>query len=176
MVQKALFLDRDGVINEDKGYVHKIEDFVFIEGIFDLVLAANRQKILVIIVTNQSGIGRGYFSENDFMTLTSWMKTQFLQKGAHIDAVYFCPDHPVYGIGQYKRDTNMRKPSPGMLLKAAKEFSINLKESILIGDSNRDIVAGMAAGVGTRLYYGILPCSYATACINSLESAQKWIV
>lgn len=176
MSHRALILDRDGVINEDKGYVYKVEDFVFIDGIFDLVLSANKKKLLVVVVTNQSGIGRGFFSEEDFIFLTNWMETQFLCYGAHIDATYFCPDHPVYGLGKYKRDTNMRKPGPGMLLQAEKELSLNLEKSIIIGDSKRDVAAGLAAGVGTRLYYGQGECDGATACITSLESACKWIV
>jgi D-glycero-D-manno-heptose 1,7-bisphosphate phosphatase len=159
MKRRALFLDRDGVINTDKGYVHKPEDFEFIEGIFDLVAYANRAEYLVVVVTNQAGIGRGYFSELDFHNLTIWMKDKFTEKGAKIDAVYFCPFHPEHGKGKYKRESDMRKPSPGMLFMAQSELAIDLKQSILIGDKSTDIAAGRTAGVGTLLLF-----QYANAC------------
>lgn len=153
MKNKALFLDRDGTINIDYGYVYRHEDFHFIKGVFDLVSAAKDLGYLVIIVTNQSGIGRGYYTESDFHILMDWVKSQFERQGGSIDAVYFCPDHPNYGKGAYQRDTIMRKPGPGMLLKAAQEWNIDLSQSILVGDSEADIKAGQLAGVGKICHF-----------------------
>jgi D-glycero-D-manno-heptose 1,7-bisphosphate phosphatase len=154
MSQVALFLDRDGVINADHGYVVKPEDFDFFDEIFEVVAAANRTGYLTIVVTNQAGIGRGYYSESDFHRLTEWMCQQFSKRGVHIDEVYFCPFHPEHGVGNYRQDSECRKPAPGMLLQAAKEYDIDLKRSVLVGDKPSDIEAGQKAGVGTLLYYG----------------------
>lgn len=152
MSRPALFLDRDGVINVDYGYVHSPEEFEFVEGIFDLVAAANRAGYLVVVVTNQAGIGRGYYSEAQFHALTDWMKTKFNEHGAIIDAVYFCPYHPEHGIGAYRRESEFRKPAPGMLLQAQRELDIDMAQSIFIGDKPSDMAAGCAAGVGTLLH------------------------
>jgi D-glycero-D-manno-heptose 1,7-bisphosphate phosphatase len=149
--KSALFLDRDGVINLDFGYVHKVSDFVFREGIFDLVSAANRNHLAVIVVTNQAGIGRGYFSEEIFHELTEWMRGQFLNMGARIDHVYFSPYHPTEAIGAYRKDDFSRKPNPGMLLRAMAEHDIDLSQSLLVGDNITDVQAGIAAGVELNL-------------------------
>lgn len=152
MMRRALFLDRDGVINVNHGYVHKQENFEFIDGIFELVRKARELGYIVVVVTNQAGIGRGYYSEDDFLTLTEWMKAQFAARGADIDAVYFCPYHPMHGEGQYRRDSPMRKPAPGMLLQARDEFGIDMALSMMVGDKRSDMQAGAAAGVGTLLW------------------------
>ena len=138
----ALFLDRDGVINIEKNYLHKKEDFEFIEGIFDLCQNYMQKGYYIIVVTNQSGIARGYYSEEDFASLSLWMIKSFAQKGVHIDKVYHCPHHP-----DISGECDCRKPKPGMLIQAAKDFHVDLKNSILIGDSERDIQAAHAAGV-----------------------------
>ena len=151
MSKPALFLDRDGVINVDYGYVHRPEEFEFVEGIFELVAAANKAGYLVVVVTNQAGIGRGYYTEAQFHALTDWMKAQFNEHGAIIDAVYFCPCHPEHGIGAYRQESEFRKPAPGMLLQAQSELGIDMAQSILIGDKPSDMAAGRAAGVGTLL-------------------------
>ena len=152
MALKAIFLDRDGVINIDAGYVCRISDFIFIEGIFELTHAAIAKGYLVFVVTNQSGIGRGYYSEADFQILTTWMIDRFKSEGVEIKKVFFSPYHPVHGVGQYKKDDISRKPRPGMLLAAKKQFDLDLRESVLIGDKASDIEAGISAGVGTNLY------------------------
>lgn len=103
--KRALFLDRDGVINVDTAYVHRPDRFVFIDGIFDVCRHARKLGYLIVVVTNQAGIGRGYYTEHDFATLTNWMQQQFSQQEAHIDHVYHCPYHPVHGIGNYKRES-----------------------------------------------------------------------
>jgi D-glycero-D-manno-heptose 1,7-bisphosphate phosphatase len=149
----ALFLDRDGVINVDHAYVHRKNDFEFIEGIFDLCRHAKALGYLIIIVTNQAGIGRGYYTEQDFAALTTWMCDAFSEQKAAIDKVYFCPTHPVSAVPQYRKQSDLRKPAPGMILLAAKEFNINLGDSILVGDKLSDVEAGLAAGVGNNILY-----------------------
>lgn len=146
--QKALFLDRDGVINLEQGYVHSEADFIFKEGIFDLCRAAQALDYLLIVVTNQAGIARGYYTEEQFLALTDWMNRQFAEQQVKITRVYYCPYHPVHGIGKYKVDSPDRKPRPGLLLRAREDLDLDLGASVLIGDAVSDIKAGMEAGVG----------------------------
>ncbi|BAU26508.1 D-alpha,beta-D-heptose 1,7-bisphosphate phosphatase [Aneurinibacillus soli] len=147
MKNKAVFLDRDGVINVEKNYVHKIEDFEFMDGIFELLHYFQEQGYLLIVITNQAGIGRGYYTEEQFHILNDWMVERFKEKGIHITHVYYCPYHPEYGVGDYKQDSFERKPNPGMIVRAEKEHGIDLSRSILIGDRKSDIQAGTQAGV-----------------------------
>jgi len=151
MTQKALFLDRDGVINVDSGYVHKSEDIEFVQGIFDIARLATEGGYLLIVITNQSGIGRGKFSETDFWNLMSWIKNRFAAENCPLTAIYSCPYHPIHGVGEYRQESSFRKPNPGMILAAQAEWSIDLSKSVLIGDKPSDIDAGIAAGVGTNL-------------------------
>lgn len=144
----ALFLDRDGVINIDRHYVHQIAQFTFIDGIFELGRRAQDAGFKLVVVTNQAGIGRGYYTEAQFHTLSDWMCQQFAEEGVVIDRVYYCPYHPEYGIGAYKVDSFDRKPNPGMILRARDELGLSLEESILIGDSGTDIAAARAANIG----------------------------
>ncbi|MDD2449666.1 MAG: D-glycero-beta-D-manno-heptose 1,7-bisphosphate 7-phosphatase [Sulfurimonas sp.] len=141
-MNKALFLDRDGVINVEKDYLYKIEDFEFIDGIFELCKYYERLGFIIVVVTNQSGIARGFYSEDEFEILTSWMKDKFLQQGILISKVYHCPHHP-----KISGACSCRKPNPGMLLDASKDLNIDLSKSIIIGDKERDIEAGLAAGL-----------------------------
>ena len=150
---RALFLDCDGVINRDSGYTHRWEDFVFIDGIFDLSRAACERGYRLMVVTNQAGIGRGLYAEKEFLSLTERMCERFAEEGAMIDKVYYDPTHPEHGIGEYRRISPMRKPNPGMLLAAADEFGLSLPHSILIGDKISDLQAGIAAKVGCNLLY-----------------------
>ena len=149
----AIFLDRDGVINYNYGYVYRQEYFDFIDGIFDIAFSAHKLNYKLVIITNQSGIGRGYYTEEQFHCLTAWMCDQFSAAGSPIDHVYYSPYHPTAGIGKYLKDDYSRKPNPGMILQAQKDFSIDLGSSILIGDKVSDIQAGIAAGVGTNLLF-----------------------
>jgi len=153
MVCSAIFFDRDGVINQNYGYVYKQENFDFIDGIFDLALYACKLKYKLVIVTNQAGIGRGYYTEEQFHYLTAWMCDQFSAAGSEIARVYYSPYHPTAGIGKYLKDDYSRKPNPGMILQAQKDLSIDLSCSLLIGDKVSDIQAGITAGVGTNLLY-----------------------
>jgi len=152
MTRPALFLDRDGVINEDSGYTHRIADFVFMPGIFDLCRHARGCGLALVVVTNQAGIGRGLYTEADFLLLTSWMEQRFAAEGAALDRVYFCPDHPD-GLGAFRRESAFRKPNPGMLLQARDELALDLPASVLVGDKWSDIEAGQRAGVGVNLLY-----------------------
>jgi D-glycero-D-manno-heptose 1,7-bisphosphate phosphatase len=151
--KRALFLDRDGVINEDTDYLHCIEDCVFIDGIFDLVAAFVARGYAIVVVTNQSGIARGYYGEAEFAALMGWMRAEFVRQGARIDAIYHCPDHPTDGIGRYRRENPWRKPGPGMLLQAAADLDLDLSGSLIIGDKESDMAAGRAAGLGTLVLY-----------------------
>lgn len=178
--RRALFLDRDGVINVDRAYVHRPEDFEFIDGIFDLCRRARQQDYLIFVITNQAGIARGFYTEDDFLTLTQWMCEAFENAGAAIDRVYFCPFHAEHGIGKYKRESAFRKPAPGMILQAAKEFDVNLEHSVLVGDMETDIQAGVAAGVGCKLLYrpdagSSAISSVATRQVGSLAEVNPYL-
>lgn len=148
MQHRALFLDRDGVINVNHGYVHRPENFEFIDGIFELARAAHARHYKLVVITNQAGIARGFYSEQQFHELTTWMCDQFAAQSAPIAKVYFSPYHPTAGLDAYKKDDVSRKPHPGMILQAKRELDLILENSTLIGDQPSDIQAGIAAGVG----------------------------
>lgn len=180
MAFKAMFLDRDGIINVDAGYVYRVSDFIFLKGIFDLTREAASKGYLIFVVTNQAGIGRGYYSEKDFQILTKWMIGRFASEGVDIKKVFFSPYHPVHGVGRYKKDDISRKPRPGMFLAAKSEFDIELSESILLGDKMSDVKAGISAGVGTNIYLSNDVCddnleiaSY--ICISSIDQAKHYL-
>lgn len=151
-MNKAVFLDRDGVINKDAGYVYKTEDFRFMGGVFDFCRIAQDKGYLLIVVTNQSGIARGFYSEKNFQSLTDWMLNEFEKENVRIAKVYYCPYHPENGIGKYRRESPERKPNPGMLLKAKDDFNLDLAMSIVIGDKTSDIEAGINAGLGRLIF------------------------
>jgi len=149
----ALFLDRDGVINIDYGHVYKKDDFKFNDGIFNLVKEANINEFIVIIITNQAGIAKGYYTEQDFSILSYWMIDKFLQKNAYIDAIYYSPFHPTMGKGKYLSDENTRKPGAGMIFEALNDFKIDISRSILVGDKFTDMQAGIKANIPNNLLY-----------------------
>lgn len=150
-MRPALFLDRDGVINVDTGYVHRADEFQFIDGIFDLCRQARNEGYLIVVVTNQAGIARGYYTEADFHALTDWMRGQFNAEGIVLADVFYAPFHPEHGIGPYRQDSGDRKPGPGMILKAAKMHGLDLAQSLIVGDQPTDMQAGLAAGVPVRV-------------------------
>ncbi|MBQ6110732.1 MAG: D-glycero-beta-D-manno-heptose 1,7-bisphosphate 7-phosphatase [Alphaproteobacteria bacterium] len=147
---RALFLDRDGVISEDIGYLHKIQDCQFMPGIFDFCRQYKNNGYKLIIVTNQAGIAKGKFSEQDYKLLTDFIHSQFKKQYCEITAEYYCPYH-IDGLPPYNRNSFYRKPNPGMILRAAKDYNINLPESALIGDNETDILAAKSAGVGNTI-------------------------
>jgi D-glycero-D-manno-heptose 1,7-bisphosphate phosphatase len=163
MLRPALFLDRDGIINLDTGYVHRIEDFTFREGIFELCAAAQGRGLALVVVTNQAGIGRGYYTEADFHTLTAWMLDRFADRGIRFAGVEFCPDHPVHGIGPYRRENPRRKPGPGMILDACAAHGLDPVRSTIIGDRATDMQAGLAAGLGRLILLPAEPIEEAAA-------------
>lgn len=135
------------MINRDFGYTSHPDNFEFIEGVFDACKRFQAQGYLLVVVTNQSGIARGYYTEEEFFSLTEWMLEAFERHGVDISRVYYCPHHPTAGKGKYLQVCACRKPEPGMLLQAAEELNIELSESIIIGDSLTDIQAGENAGL-----------------------------
>ena len=149
----GLILDRDGVINVDSGYLYRIEDCRFIDGIFDLAASCRDRGFRVAIVTNQSGIGRGRFGPGDFRRLMAWMLARFHDQGIVIEGVYHAPDHPTEGVGRYRRDTSWRKPGPGMLLQAIADLDLDPGSSWAIGDREGDMIAAAAAGICHRVLF-----------------------
>ena len=139
-MNKAIFLDRDGTINVDKAYLSKIEDFEYIPGVIEGLRMLQDARFILIIVTNQSGIARGYYSEEDFLKLNNWMLSDLKKKGIKIAQVYYCPHHPNGKIEKYKMDCACRKPKLGMYEKAIEAFDIDLSLSFTIGDKIRDSV------------------------------------
>jgi D-glycero-D-manno-heptose 1,7-bisphosphate phosphatase len=157
-MRKALFLDRDGVINVEQCYVHSRDAFRFQEGIFELCRAAQTLGYTVVVVTNQAGIARGFYTESDFLDLTQWMVQEFEKEQIQVERVYYCPYHPIHGVGEYKRDSPDRKPNPGMILREQADLDLDLASSVLIGDNLSDICAGKRAGIGTTI---LLRCGVA---------------
>jgi len=153
-MNKALFLDRDGIINIDHGYVFQKENFEFSDGIFELCAKAKASGFLIIVITNQSGIGRGKYTEADFELLCDWMKSEFLKKDISIDDIFYCPHHPTSAKGDYLAACYCRKPEPGMILAAQKKHDIALEQSVFIGDKKSDMLAANSAGVKNRLLVG----------------------
>ena len=145
--RRALFLDRDGVVNINHGYVHAPGQTTWVDGIFELCRGAHAAGYLPVIVTNQAGIARGYYSEAQFLAYTGWIHAQFAEQGAPLLATYYCPHHPTEGLGPLLRDCECRKPAPGMLLGAADDLGIDLGASVLVGDTDSDIQAATTAGL-----------------------------
>lgn len=179
MSRRALFLDRDGVVNEEVGYLHRVEDVRFVEGIFSLCRTATRLGYRLIVVTNQAGIARGFYTEDDFERLMAWMREVLRTEGVELDAVYYCPFHPEHGIGAYKREHEDRKPGTGMLLRGARDLGVSLAESVLVGDRSSDIAAANAAGLRQAfLVRGTEEARCSGSCIevDSLAEVERWLV
>ncbi len=155
--QRAVFLDRDGTINVEKEYLHRPEEFAFIPGAPEAIRLLKEAGFLVIVVTNQSGVGRGYYDEAAVHRLHRYMDGELSRFGTGVDGYYLCPHHPLHGVGPYRRACGCRKPLPGMLLEAARDFSVDLAASWIVGDKRADVEAGLAAGcrpVLVRTGYG----------------------
>ena len=165
---KALFLDRDGIINIDHGYVSKIDDFEFVEGIFDLVRIFVDTGYLIFVVTNQSGIGRGYYGEDDFTILSDWVTEEFRKKDIQIEKIYHCPHSP-------EDKCHCRKPQTGMIEEALKAYNIDLSESWIIGDKQSDIDLAVNAGFGFSIAIGNKNIENSTYSFNSLVSCKSYL-
>lgn len=180
MSGRALFLDRDGVVNVEIGYLSHAEDVRFMDGIFSLCRTARRLGYRLMVVTNQAGIARGYYTEAAYQELMVWMQGEFRREGVELDAVYHCAFHPVHGIGEYKREHEDRKPGIGMLRRGAKEFGLNLSQCVMVGDRCTDIGAANAAGLrqafliaGTEEPGG---CGGAFVGVAGLAEVEAWLV
>ena len=152
--RRAAFLDRDGVINIDHGYVFRREDFNFVPGVLEGARRLHQLGFALVVITNQSGIGRGLYSVGDYEQLTSWMMARFNEAGAPLAGVYYCPHHPTEAQGEYRRSCDCRKPAPGLLLASARELGLDLAASVLFGDKDSDLLAARAAGVPVRVLLG----------------------
>ena len=151
MPYKALLLDRDGIVNVDHGYVSDLSRFAFMDGIFALTRHAVDRGFRIAVITNQSGIARGYFTEAAFLELTSQMRGAFLAQGVELAGVFHCPYHPSGTVGSYARDSFWRKPNPGLILEAARRLKLDLARSVFLGDQPTDMEAARAAGVERRV-------------------------
>ncbi len=171
-LKKAVFLDRDGVINEDTAYPHKPEHIKFIKGIFELCKSSLDLGYILVVITNQAGVAKGYFSEDDVKSLHKWMDNKFCEQGIEIAGFYYCPFHKEGTIPAYKKDSDFRKPKPGMLLQASNELGIDLKKSIMIGDKPSDKIE--LEGLKTI----ILKSKYTGNTYNAedLETVRKMIL
>lgn len=175
---RALFLDRDGVINHEVGYLHRPEGVRWVEGIFPLCRRAKALGYRLVVVTNQAGIARGLYSTADFEGLMQWMAAEFELQAAALDAVYHCPFHPEHGLGEWRREHEDRKPGPGMLLRAARDLSLDLSKSIMVGDRCTDVGAANAAGLRQAFLLrgtenGV--CAGEHILVNSLLEVESWL-
>jgi D-glycero-D-manno-heptose 1,7-bisphosphate phosphatase len=137
-LRKALFIDRDGIINEDTGYPHKPEQIRFNEAVFPLCRTAAEKGYCLIVITNQAGVAKGKYTEEDVHSLHEWMAGEFKKRGIAIARFYYCPHHPEATVPAYRQTCNCRKPKPGMIEQAAKDFNLDLKKSLVIGDKHSD--------------------------------------
>ena len=153
-MRKILFLDRDGVINVNTHYLYKVEDLIWVDGIKDALKEAVDAGFDIVVVTNQSGVARGYYGENDVNTLHEYMRAELAEAGVPILAFYFCPHYKGATVKAYDIDCDCRKPKPGMLLNALKDFPADVGASFLIGDSLTDLQAAEAAGIRSYLFPG----------------------
>ncbi|MEM7239910.1 MAG: HAD-IIIA family hydrolase, partial [Pseudomonadota bacterium] len=150
----AVFFDRDGVLNHDDGYTHRIDDLRWIDGAVRAVKATNDAGLFAFVVTNQAGIARGYYGEDDVRTLHRWMQEQLRAEGAHIDAFAYCPHHPDGVVPEFTGACERRKPGPGMLRDLMTEWPVDARSSVMIGDRETDIQAAAAAGIRGALFGG----------------------
>ncbi len=151
---KLCLLDRDGVLNVDKAYLYKPETVEWVEDSLKAIAWLNRKGIKVAVVTNQSGVARGYFSESDVIKLHAWMQEEVQKAGGNISAFYYCPHLPGAPVKEYDRECDCRKPKPGMILQALHDFCVRPENAFMAGDSPRDVEAAEAAGVRGYLYSG----------------------
>ncbi len=158
MFNRGVFLDRDGTINEEVGYLSRVDQFRFIDGAAQAVKLLNASGLKVVVVTNQAGVARGYLSEQTLREIHCRMADLLRARSARLDGIYYCPHHPIEGVGPYRMECNCRKPKPGMLERAATELNIDLSQSFVVGDQITDLETGFAVGCKTvlvRTGYGL---------------------
>jgi D-glycero-D-manno-heptose 1,7-bisphosphate phosphatase len=153
-LRRAAFLDRDGVINIDRGYVARVADFEFVPGVVGACRRLAEASFALVVITNQSGIGRGLYAEADFQALSAWLRWEMAEAGAPLAGIYHCPHHPTDALGEFRRKCDCRKPAPGLLLRAAQELGLDLARSVMFGDKHSDLQAAAAAGVPYRILLG----------------------
>lgn len=153
-LRRAIFFDRDGTLNVDKNYLHKIEDFEWLGDAPQAIRWANERDYLAIVITNQSGVARGYFGEDEVRRLHAWMNDDLKRFGAHIDAFYYCPHLPGGSVAAYAKICDCRKPKPGLIERAIRDFAIERAVSLGVGDKPRDVECTEAAGVRGVLFGG----------------------
>ena len=147
-MNRAIFFDRDGVLNEEVGYLWQIDKFKWIDGARDAIRFCNERGLLAIVVTNQSGIARGLYMAREVDNLHDFMQRSLSEVGAHVDGFYYCPHHP-----DFSGECSCRKPKPGLIVRACENFKINPAQAILFGDSERDIAAARAAGLRAGIFF-----------------------
>ena len=177
--RRALFLDRDGVVNEEIGYLFRPEEVRFVPGIVSLCQTARRLGYRIFVVTNQAGIARGFYTEADYHALMKWMREQFRREGVVFDGVYHSPYHPEHGVGKFKREHEDRKPGAGMLRRAARDLGLVLAESVMVGDRCTDVGAANAGGLRQAfLLRGTedAPCGGVYSRVDSLGEVEAWLV
>ena len=147
----AVIFDRDGTLIEYVPYLHDVKDVAFLPTVMDVCKKLHQKGIRLFIATNQSGIGRGYFTESDYLKVQDYLETCLFQNGSPIERTYYSPFHPQYGLGKYKKKTNCRKPSPGMIQRVLTDYQLNPNQVVMVGDSTVDILAAKSAGVTSAL-------------------------
>lgn len=152
-MRRAIFFDRDGVLNEEVGYLWKVEEFIWVDGAREAIKLCNERGLLAIVVTNQGGIAKGLYTPLDVDKLHQRMQDDLAELGAHVDAFYYCPHHPQGIIKGLNVECDCRKPKPGMILCACRDFEIDPAQSILFGDSLRDLEAAAAAGLRAGILF-----------------------
>tara|TARA_Y100000589_G_C27104857_1_gene609636 strand:- start:8 stop:562 length:555 start_codon:yes stop_codon:yes gene_type:complete len=172
---KAVFLDRDGIINKDFSYVFEKKNFIFNEGIFDLLRIFEKNKFLIFIITNQSGIARGIYSEKQYHQITDYYKSILKSLGIRISGIFHCPHHPDFSRDPFS-NCNCRKPKPGLFFKVQKEYKINMVESIAIGDSLRDLEAAYLSGIKKRIFINStsMESSFITMHFKTVKDCTKY--
>lgn len=182
MKNSAVFLDRDGTINEEVKYLSRLEQLDLFPFTFEAIRMINESGMKAVVITNQSGVARGFFKETFLDTVHARINELLGEKGAHIDRFYYCPHHPIYGNGPYKVDCDCRKPKPGLIMKAMEDLQIDLSRSYIIGDMIKDLQAGHNAGVKKAILvktgYGedVVEAGIATYVADNILDAVKWIM